>query len=190
MLVLGFGMFAPARSLAHTPVLWGRLSLALPTIWLALCPVAVSAGTMVKDADGFRGIAWGASLADSPDLTLVETANTIKGYDLKKGPDALGDARVDLMRFLTINEKFARVTVRYHGKETHKKVLDYLQQELGPLDRSPGVVTRGPGLQFNWRGPDTEVNLTYEGQGERGYIFIDSRVLAPRFNDLITDSAE
>ena len=183
-------MFAPARTPADPPVLWRRLPLTLLMTILALCPVVASAGTMVTDPDGFRGIAWGSSLADSPDLTLVETANSIKGYDLKKGPDALGDARVDLMRFLAINEKFARVTVRYHGKETHKKVLDYLQQELGPLDRSPGVATRGLGLQFNWRGPDTEVNLTYDGQGERGYIFIDSRVLAPRFNDSITDSAE
>jgi hypothetical protein len=190
MLVLPFGMTAPTRTLADPSDLWERLSLALLTGWLAVSPLAAFAGPMAKDPEGFRGMAWGSSLADSPDLMLVETANLIKGYDLKNGPDLLGEARVDVMRFLTINEKFARVTVRYHGKETHKQVLDYLQRELGPLDRSPGVVTRGAGLQYNWRGPETEVNLTYEGQGERGYIFIDSRVLAPRFNDFITDSAE
>jgi hypothetical protein len=32
--------------------------------------------------------------------------------------------------------------------------------------------------------------VTYQANTERGFIFIDSRTLAPRFNDHITDSAE
>jgi hypothetical protein len=49
---------------------------------------------------------------------------------------------------------------------------------------------RGLNQQYTWRGTDTEINLTYHANTERGYIFIDSRTLAPRFNDRITDSAE
>jgi hypothetical protein len=48
-------------------------------------------------------------------------------------------------------------------------------------------MTRGAGQQFNWRGTDTEVNLTYETLKELGYIFIDSAVLAPRFNDSLPE---
>ena len=51
-------------------------------------------------------------------------------------------------------------------------------------------MARGLNQQYNWRGSDTEINLTYQAGTERGYIFIDSRTLAPRFNDYITDSAE
>ena len=51
-------------------------------------------------------------------------------------------------------------------------------------------MTRGLNQQYNWRGTETEINLTYQAGTERGYIFIDSRTLAPRFNDDITDSAE
>jgi len=69
-------------------------------------------------------------------------------------------------------------------------VLTYLETRFGRLDRVPGQMTRGFTQQYNWRGSDTEINLTYQAGTERGYIFFDSRTLAPRFNDYITDSAE
>jgi hypothetical protein len=35
-----------------------------------------------------------------------------------------------------------RVTVRYHGPETHKHIVDYLQGKHGALDRTPGQISR------------------------------------------------
>jgi hypothetical protein len=49
---------------------------------------------------------------------------------------------------------------------------------------------RGLNQQYNWRGGETEINLTYEANLDRGFIFIESRSLSPRFHDQITDSAE
>ena len=47
------------------------------------------------------------------------------------------------MRFLTVDGKFARVTVRYQGKATHDQILTYLQSLYGSLDRTPGQFTGG-----------------------------------------------
>lgn len=145
-------------------------------------PVAFAV-PMSNDPKGFRGIPWGASLNDFPDLILADSTERIKTYDMKNGPPVLGEAKVETMRFIAIDGEFARVIVRYRGKQNHDLVLAYLQAQYGPTDRSPGMIMRGHSQQFNWRGNETEVNLTYDGAGERGYVFFDSRVLAPRFNE-------
>jgi len=152
-------------------------------------PPPVHAVPMVNDPKGFNGIAWGAKLDGRPELALFDTVRRIKEYDLKNGPLPLGKAKVEMMRFSTIEGKFARVTIRYRGKDVHARVLAHLQAQYGPLDRTPGQTMRGFNQQYNWRGTDTEVNMTYEGQGERGFLFIESTLLAPRFNDTIPEHA-
>lgn len=146
---------------------------------------ASPAATMTKDPKGFRGIAWGSALANVPDLAVVNTGEHISEYELKNEPPHLGSIKVEVMRFLAYDGEFARVTVRYKGKKTHEQVLAYLQSQFGPVDRSPGSMMRGLNQEFNWRGTDTEVNLTYEARGERGFVSIDSMLLAPKFNEFL-----
>jgi hypothetical protein len=163
----------------------------LATLLLAaiLTCSAAHAVVMVNDPKGFNGIQWGATLNDRPELALVNNAQRIKEYDLKNGPLKLGEAKVDMMRLSTVDDKFARVTIRYRGKDVHASILAHLQAQYGPLDRTPGQTMRSFNQQYNWRGTDTEINMTYDGQGERGFLFIESTVLAPRFNDSLPESA-
>lgn len=158
-------------------------------MWAVISVPVTHAVPMVSDPKGFSGITWGTSLNDRPELALVTTANRIKEYDRKSSPLQFGDAAVDTMRFSSVDGKFARVTIRYKGKDTLAKVLVHLQLLYGPLDRTPGQMMRSANQQYNWRGTDTEVNMTFDGMGERGFLFIESTVLAPRFNDSLTDSA-
>jgi hypothetical protein len=157
------------------------------TLLIAALPWA---GPMTHDPKGFQGVPWGTRLADSPQFILADNSPHIKGYEVKGQAPSLGETPVDLLRFIELEGQFARIMVRYHGRETHQRVMDHLQRHYGPVDRSPGAITRGAGQQFNWRGTETEINLTYDATRERGFVFIDSAVLAPRFNDLITDSSE
>jgi hypothetical protein len=144
---------------------------------------------MVNDPNGYHGIAWGAPLAQAPDLTLIKTVERLSEFDLKAGTPTLGDAKVESMRFIAIDEQFARVVIRYTGKNTHEQMLVYLQKQYGPLDRTPGSMMRGLNQQFNWRGSDTEVNLVYESARDRGFVFIESRVLAAKFNEGLSETA-
>jgi hypothetical protein len=48
---------------------------------------------------------------------------------------------------------------------------------------------RGLNQQFTLRSDETEVRLTYQSFQERGNVFIESRTLSPRFNDVLADSA-
>jgi hypothetical protein len=166
------------------------LALAYPGLPVLLSSSLLCAGAMTHDPRGFRGFPWGTRLADSSHFVLADNGTHVKGYEAKGQPPTFGDTPVDLLRYVEVDGQFARIMIRYHGKEIHQRVMDYLQQEYGPIDRTPGAITRGAGQQFNWRGTETEINVTYDATRERGFVFIDSAVLAPRFNDLITDSSE
>ena len=164
-----------------------RIALALAGVMTLSPAPPTHAGAMVNDPKGFNNIPWGTTLDTRPELTLANSAPHIKEYDLKNGPLQLGEAKVDMMRLTTFDGKFARVTIRYRGQDVHARILAHLQAQYGPIDRTPGQTMRGFNQQYNWRGTDTEVNMTYEGQGERGFLFIESTELAPRFSDLLAE---
>ena len=145
---------------------------------------------MTNDPKGFDNIAWGSALSSRPELEIVSTSPHVKEYRFKEGPTSFGNVAVDSIQFSSFDNQFARVTIRYRAEAIHKKILAYLEREFGTIDRIPGQMVRGLDQQYTWRGQETEINLTYHGGTERDYIFIDSRNLAPRFNDLIGDSAE
>lgn len=152
-------------------------------------PILAWAGEMVHDPNGFSDIAWGSALPEVPDLIEVEAGDRIQQYESRQRPFRLGETEVDDLRFISIERQFARVAVHYHGHQSHQEILRYLQIVYGPIEQIPGSMMRGLNQQFTWRGPQTEVNLTYDGGRERGHLFVESRTLAPRFNDALPEHA-
>ena len=71
-----------------------------------------------------------------------------------------------------------------------RKCSSFSNSAYGAIDSPPGQMLRGLNQQYTWRGPDTEISLTYQANRDRGFIFIESRNLAPRFQDRIADTAE
>jgi hypothetical protein len=121
---------------------------------------------------------------------MLRSSAHIVEYVPKTDPLSFADTQMTSILYLSVDDQFARVTIRYQGSHVHKQVLNFLEIRFGRLDRMPGQMARGLAQQYTWRGPDTEITLTYQAGTERGYIFFDSRTLVPRFNDSITDSAE
>ena len=124
------------------------------------------------------------------DLERTRQAPNIIEYRFKNTPPSFADIPVESLHLSTVDDQFARVTIRYRGEDTHKKILAYLESEFGRMERLPGQMLRGLNQQYNWRGTESEINLTYQAGTGRGYLFLDSRTLAPRFNDLLADTAE
>lgn len=145
---------------------------------------------MLNDPKGFHDIPWGASLSSRRDLETMRAGPHIVEYLSKTNPSSFAGTDMTSILYVSVDDQFARVMIRYQGDHVHRQVLGFLENRFGRLERIPGQMTRGLTQQYNWRGADTEINLTYQAGTERGYIFIDSRTLAPRFNDEITDSAE
>lgn len=168
---------------------WG---LGLLSLFLCLVlPANVSwAVPMLNDPKGFHNITWGSPLAGRDDLEMLRAGTHITEYRPKNREATFAGAEMMSILYVAFDDQFARVTIRYQGASVHKQVLDFLETRHGPLQRIPGQMTRGLNQQYTWRGSDTEITLTYQASTERGFIFIDSRSLAPRFNDDLTDSAE
>jgi hypothetical protein len=158
--------------------------------WMLSAPALAGAVSMINDPKGFRNIVWGTALNARPDLEPTRQGTNIIEYRFKNTPPSFADVPVESVRLSTIDDQFARVTVRYRGEETHRKILAYLESEFGRMERLPGQMLRGLNQQYNWRGSESEINLTYQASTERGYLFLDSRTLAPRFNDFLADTAE
>lgn len=169
---------------AHHP--WIAALILLPILGID----SAWAVSMTDDPKGFRDVPWGTILSSRPDVEPFRSSAHIIEYRPKTDPLSFADTQMTSILYLSIDDQFARVTIRYRGSDVHKEVLNFLETRFGRLNRVPGQMARGLTQQYTWRGSDTEINLTYQAGTERGYIFFDSRTLAPRFNDDITDSAE
>jgi hypothetical protein len=152
--------------------------------FLLILPSGLAFGVpMQNDPNGFEGIPWGTTFSETDTFVKVEDTGRSQTYELKARAPTLGAAKVDSMRFVTSEGKFARVTVRYQGKATHDQILTYLQSLYGPLDRTPGQIAGGPVKFFSWTGFETDVNLRYETSTDRGIIFFESQELRRKITD-------
>ena len=149
-------------------------------MFASLLSTSAEAVPMKEDPKGFEGIPWGATLSESETFGKVEDAGRLKTYELKNGPPSFGPAKVESMKFMTVDDRFARVTVRYQGKDTHDQLLAFLQSRYGPLDRTPGQFAGGQVKIFAWQGDETTVSLRYETRTDRGIIFFENPSLASR----------
>ena len=143
----------------------------------------VFAVPMQNDPNGFEGIPWGATFSETDTFVKIDDAGSSQTYELKTGVPSLGPVKVDSLRFVTSEGKFARVTVRYQGKATHDQILIYLQSLYGSLDRTPGQIAGGPVKFFSWTGFETDVTLRYETGTDRGIIFFESQELRRKINE-------
>ena len=165
----------------------------LVLLGLLLCmsgPFLAHAVPMVNDPNGFQSLLWGVALTTRPDLEVARAGPHVNEYQLRDSQPLFAGIPVESLRFLSVDEQFARVTIRYQGDDRHKQILTYLEQQFGSLERVPGQMMRGLNQQYSWRGTDTEINVTYQANTGRGFIFIDSRTLAPRFNDMLGDTVD
>ncbi len=138
---------------------------------------------MRDDPNGFEGIPWGSAFTESDLFVKVEDAGWIQTFELKGKPPAFGNALVNTMRFMTVDGKFARVIVRYQGKDSHDRILAYLQQRFGQLDRTPGQSAEASVKLFSWIGIDSEITLRYEPRTDQGIIFFESQTFRARLAD-------
>ena len=136
---------------------------------------------------GFQGIPWGSALAEMSQLVLVEPDERVDIYEYKDGPPRFANEPVEFIKLYAIDDQFARVMIRYRNEETHDRIKQALESEFGKIQHNRGSMIRGLNQEYSWRLEETEINLSYRGLGERGLLMIQSRVLAPRFLDLLSD---
>jgi hypothetical protein len=152
-------------------------------------PLPAAATQMTQDTDGFQGLNWGRPLGDVPGLVQVASDERTVEFEPRQNVPTFGEAKVESIRYVMMDGQFARVTVRYQGAANHEAMLAFLQAQYGHIDRTPGQMMRGLNQQYYWRGPNSQISVTYNGRSERGHVFVESLDLAPKFNEGISETA-
>ena len=149
--------------------------------FLLLSGTAISGTPIEQDPKGFFGIMWGKPLAHRENLTTIDSSSSLQVYTLKQEHPNLEGIPMESVKIYGVNDQYARVLFHYQGAATHKSLMEYLEEHFGPIDQPFGTMMRGLNQQFTWRGPETEITITYHGFRERGFLSAESRVLAAKF---------
>jgi hypothetical protein len=155
--------------------------------WISILAVFVLSGTAIsgtpieQDPKGFYGITWGNPLSDRQDLQAIDSSASLQVYTLKQGNPQVEGIPMESVKFYGLEDQYARAIFHYQGAATHKSLLEYLESRFGKTDQPFGTMMRGLNQQYTWRGPETEITITYHGFRERGFLSAESRVLAPKF---------
>ena len=166
-----------------------RASLFLLLLLIGYAPSSLAVITISNDPMGFYGIHWGHSLINHPKLQKVDSDNNIAFYSLNNTEPKAWNIPVKSMKFLAWNDQFAQALVHYQSKDTHQAILAYLESTYGKHTLAPGSMMRGLNQQFSWRGNITEISITYRGLTERGFISIQSRILAAELMNAVSDQS-
>ena len=156
---------------------------------LFLLTPALSATPIEKDPKGFFGILWGKSLQDRSDLKEIDSIDTLQIYTKKNGPPQVEGIEMESVKLYALEKKYARALFHYQGETTHKSLLHYLETQFGKRDNPFGSMMRGLSQQYTWRGPETEITLTYHEFRQRGFLAAESRIYAPLFLDAISEDS-
>ncbi len=156
-------------------------------IFFLLSGPGIGGTPIQQDPNGFFDIMWGDPLANRNDLKKIDDSNVLKIYTLKQGNPHVEGIPMESVKLYGLENQYARALFRYKGAATHQSLIKYLEDRFGKIGRSHGGMMRGLNQQYTWRGPDTEITITYHGFRERGFLTAESRVLAPRFLDVHGD---
>jgi hypothetical protein len=146
-----------------------------------------SATPIEQDPKGFFGSLWGKSLKERSDLKEIDSVNTLHIYTIKNGPPRVEGIEMESVKLFTLEEKYARALFHYQGEAIHKSLLHYLETRFGKTTNPFGSMMRGLSQQYTWRGPETEITVTYHGFRERGFLAVQSRIYSPLFLDALAE---
>jgi len=114
----------------------------------------------------FRGLEWGAALADVPDLMPVQEKGYKDTYFRKDESMKLGKADLQSVAYYFREDRLYRVGVAFKGRVNQFLLKDMLIQAYGP--------GRGIGFRYGWMWPDFSIELNYDddhGTGSLYYTF-------------------
>lgn len=131
---------------------------------LVLISVVLSASFACKcsafenEPDNFRGIKWGTTLADLPDMVVQRTSGEEKICQRKNDKMQIGDATLNTLEYAFYKERFYGVFIEYQGYDKYLSLTDTLFYAYGKQD---GVGIDGF-ASYYWDGINVKVWFRYD----------------------------
>lgn len=131
---------------------------------MVVCLVATAVAgdyVTVEHPTSFRGLEWGITLEDAPDLLAVKgKKNTFFRTNERL---TFGDAQIRSVAYYFRKDKFYRVGVAFEGRANHFLVKERLMRMYGR--------GRGVGTRYGWMWPDFSVEITFDDDTKQGGLY-------------------
>ena len=92
-----------------------------------VCTEPARAVPMMNDPKGFHNIAWGAALTTRQDMEAARSGPHVNEYRRKAELPSFAGTEMTSVLYVSVDDQFARVTIRYRGEQVHTQVLNFLQ---------------------------------------------------------------
>lgn len=111
----------------------------------------------------FRGIAWGTSLDNLPQMVPVQENGYPDTYFVRDEPLKMGQAKLVSVAYYFEDNRLYRVGVAYEGGTNHFFLKEQLLKQYGP--------GRQIGARQGWVWPHFSIEIAYDTKSDRGAIF-------------------
>lgn len=118
-----------------------------------------------KEPVDFRGMKWGSSLRDLPELKLLAEDGNLKFFEKTNDLTKFGDTEVDKIIYGFHKDRFYNVMIYYSSPASFFRIRDMLSQEFGqPFQPSESE------KKCFWNGEQVNLLLNYDDASNTGRI--------------------
>ena len=138
----------------------------LATMMFVLATISLFADPVLpfpNEPEDFRGIKWGASINEIPDMVLVEDAGDLKFYERKNENRKIGSAIVDTVSYGFYKNRFFWVQVLFNGGLNFPGLKQNLTQLHGK-----GTRLNQREEEYFWFGDSVTLYLVYRADRKKG----------------------
>jgi hypothetical protein len=136
---------------------------------VALAAVTVIAYTLIpgtnKEPSDFRGMKWGSSIRELPDMKLMAEEGDLKFFEKTSDQTKVGDADVDKVIYGFYKDRFYNVMIYFRSPSNFTKLQEMFSREFG----KPFQPDESEKKLF-WNGQNVNLLLNFDDASNTGRI--------------------
>lgn len=146
----------------------------------------VPAAKILDDPNGFNGYTWGTPLAKFQGFRLVKdlgSTDFVKDVGVYENPGetlTLNEVPLATIRYRFVENQLESISFRYTGRENRDRLVRWLQERYGKLTAPERRMVNA----LSWFGSQTVINLKYDVVTKEGMLYVFSKALSHRFNEV------
>jgi hypothetical protein len=123
------------------------------------------APAFVQEPEGFRGIPWGTSIRQLPDMVFIAQEGHLKFYEKPHDKMKIGEAGVDSIVYGFYKDRLYSVLIYFSSTMNFSRLKETLEQEYGEYQQPNPYVDK-----YLWYGKRLDLLFTYESVTQKGRI--------------------
>jgi hypothetical protein len=119
---------------------------------------------------GFRGIEWWTHISKLPEMKLLDDKDVVRLYVREGDPLEIGDAKVQDIWYVFVNDRFSKVIITYTSDSNHEVLKRTLSRAFGA-----GHPLTAEGWQHHWLGVRVRIIMEYDTASSLGVLELNAK---------------